>query len=308
MSFIALSSISLWLWPQHWTSYSERRVVLTEQTFQVRHYALSALCFEPEQFTRCIVFLHGWLDNAASFLPLIEEMQKQNSAMKLVALDLPGHGLSSHARDGFYPFHDYIDTLNQVIIQLKQQCACPVVLVGHSLGALIASCYSAAFPEHIDYLVQIEGYGPISEPEPNALQRLRKGVLSRQRVMQKTERYFNSQTQMKELRAMRYGLTASQVAALVERDSQRSDKGWQWRHDKKLKANSLYRMSPNHAQQVIEALPSSNLLVLGDKGFKHLDVNCASNTKIIQVAGGHHCHFTSPQPIALAIFELILPL
>ncbi|GAD81309.1 alpha/beta hydrolase [Vibrio ezurae] len=282
-----------------------------EQTFQVREYVLSALSYEPENATKCLLFVHGWLDNAASFTPLLKEIQAHNPNLKLVALDLPGHGLSSHARDGFYPFHDYIDVLHQVVMQLKEELkshsSCPLVLIGHSLGALVASCYSAAFPEHIDHLVQIEGYGPISEPENNALQRLRKGVISRQWLMQKPQRYFNSIDEMRDLRAARYGLTPAQIAPLVERDSLHCEKGWQWRHDNKLKAQSLYRMSQRHAQQVIEALPNSNLLILGESGFKDLDVHCASHTQIVQVKGGHHCHYTSPHQVAVSIFELILP-
>ena len=39
-----------------------------------------------------LLALHGWLDNAASFIPL----QGSLSAFDLVALDLPGHGGSAH--------------------------------------------------------------------------------------------------------------------------------------------------------------------------------------------------------------------
>lgn len=53
------------------------------------------------------------------------------------------------------------------------------MLVGHSLGALIASCYSAAFPEQVSGLVQIEGFGPLSEPATHSVTRLRQGIRSR---------------------------------------------------------------------------------------------------------------------------------
>ncbi|GAB7220630.1 alpha/beta hydrolase [Vibrio comitans] len=250
--------------------------------------------------------LHGWLDNAASFTSLMEEMYSKNPTIQLIALDLPGHGYSSHSRSGYYPFHDYIDSLHQVISQIKNELHCPLTLVGHSMGALIASCYSAAFPENVDHLVQIEGYGPIYESPQNSLSRLRKGVLSRQRVSKKPSRFFESFDEMVQLRAKRYVLNADQITPLVERDSEQTEHGWCWRHDKKLKAESLYRMTKTHADLVIDALPESNLLILGDAGFTHLNSVYTSNTQILHIKGGHHCHLTCPMSISEAIFALIL--
>ena len=41
--------------------------------------------------------LHGWLDNAGSFIPLMRHLRKEEH---WVALDLPGHGQSFHRPDG----------------------------------------------------------------------------------------------------------------------------------------------------------------------------------------------------------------
>ncbi|MFY0450190.1 alpha/beta hydrolase, partial [Xanthomonas codiaei] len=42
---------------------------------------------------RRILALHGWLDNAASFVPLSAHLQAPD--LDLVLLDLPGHGHSA---------------------------------------------------------------------------------------------------------------------------------------------------------------------------------------------------------------------
>ncbi|CAM2777329.1 alpha/beta fold hydrolase [Vibrio rarus] len=276
--------------------FSERRFALTQGV-------IAALSTAPTQPVCTVLFVHGWLDNAASFTPLMQQMQEQFPHAQLLAIDLPGHGLSSHATSGYYPFHDYIDTLHQVILQLESEQ--PLAIVGHSMGALIASCYCAAFPEYVEHLVQIEGYGPLSEAQCHSIERLRKGVQSRHRLANKPPRYFNSVEAMVALRAARYNLPPEAVTPLVMRDSHRTDKGWQWRHDIKLKASSLYRMSEQHAQQVIDALPSSNLLIIGDKGMAHLSERSRAKSNTLTVAGGHHCHISQALLVSTAIIELI---
>lgn len=271
--------------------------------FNLRDYQLCAIEVASSTPQQTVLFLHGWMDNAASFEPLIAEMATLNSAFRYISLDLPGHGHSSHAKSGFYPFHDYLDVLNQVMGQLDT----PVHLVGHSMGALIASCYSAAFPEHVLSLTQIEGYGPIFEPEHNAIARLKKGIQSRQRILNKPRRLFPDIAPMLAVRAAGTGLSEEQVAPIVYRDAKEDKFGWQWRHDPKLKADSLYRMSELHAKQVIGLLPDSNLLILGKTGFEqlafHFNSHANPTTQLIEVEGGHHCHISNPEPIARAFFE-----
>lgn len=253
-----------------------------------------------------VVFLHGWLDNAASFETVMNQLHSIAPNLHLCAIDLPGHGFSSHKNgSNFYPFHDYIDDVYQFLANLSPN---RLVLVGHSLGALIASCYSAAFPEQISGLVQIEGYGPLAEPSQDTVTRLREGVLSRQRVRRKPMRAMQSQQEAIERRAKVNQLDAALIAPIVQRGLIEVGHGWQWRYDVKLQSQSLYRMSLEHAAEFRQQVTVSQLVILGEQGFSYLQSfqnDASDSTQIEMIEGGHHCHLQAPFRVANLIFGLV---
>ncbi|MEZ8226034.1 alpha/beta fold hydrolase [Vibrio splendidus] len=277
----------------------------------------------PKTTATTVVFIHGWLDNSASFTQVMPQIAKLSPDTHLVAIDLFGHGFSSHKPGSYYPFHDYIDDLHQLVTKLSPN---RLVLVGHSLGALIASCYSAAFPEKVSGLVQIEGHGPLSEAPHETVSRLRDGVLSRLRQRRKPSRPLASLEDAIKLRAHANQIKAELIAPIVERgivelgtidqaafDQATVDQGiaefdncWQWRCDPNLKCDSLYRMSQAHAEAIMAAIECPQLIVLGNDGFRHLQHNryksAHSSLNIETVPGGHHCHLESPELVS----ELIL--
>ncbi|TFH91840.1 alpha/beta fold hydrolase [Vibrio ouci] len=253
-----------------------------------------------------VVFIHGWLDNAASFETVMDALHSQNKHFHLCAIDLPGHGLSS-AKNGnnFYPFHDYIDDLYQFLANLSPN---RLVLVGHSLGALIASCYSAAFPEQVSGLVQIEGYGPLAEEPQNTVSRLREGVMSRQRIRRKPTRAMQSVQEAIDRRAKVNQIEASLIAPIVERGLVQTDSGCEWRHDVNLQSQSLYRMSLQHADVFRQHIHCPQLIILGEQGFSYLQSfqhDASDSTHIEMIEGGHHCHLQVPSRVVNLIFGLV---
>jgi len=75
-----------------------------------------------------VLCLHGWLDNANSFLPLAEHM----TGLDIVALDLSGHGLSEHRHHtARYHFIDYLWDVDAALTALGWE-SCH--LIGHSMG------------------------------------------------------------------------------------------------------------------------------------------------------------------------------
>ncbi len=64
-----------------------------------------------------IIALHGWLDNMASFYPLLHETAwLEQNRLRLITIDLPGHGHSGH-RHQSHPCNllEYVQDLNDLI-------------------------------------------------------------------------------------------------------------------------------------------------------------------------------------------------
>lgn len=261
-------------------------------------------CSETAELS--VVFLHGWLDNAASFESVMASLHALNPDWHLCAIDLPGHGLSSHKEaSNFYPFHDYIDDVYQFLANLSPN---RLVLVGHSLGALIASCYSATFPEQVSGLVQIEGYGPLAEKAQETVSRLREGVLSRQRIRRKPTRVMLSEQEAIERRAKVNQIQSELIAPIILRGLEAHQSGWIWRHDVKLQSQSLYRMSFEHAESFRQQVSCPQLVILGDEGFSYLQsfqLDASDSTHFEMIEGGHHCHLQAPSRVSNLIFGLV---
>ncbi|MGY5453218.1 alpha/beta fold hydrolase [Agarivorans sp. MS3-6] len=250
---------------------------------------------QPANSPYCLVMLHGWMDNAASFTPLI----KQLDAVHCIAVDFPGHGHSAH-RQGHYHFVDYVDDVYGFLAELKLNK--PIVLLGHSLGALVATTYAAAFPEQLVGLVCIDGIGPLSINEQATTEHLAKAI--RQRHKQKHTKGFAELNYAIKLRAKTNGLSEDNSRLLVERAVMQRDGRWYWRHDEKLKLSSPLRFSELQAKNICQSVPFASLLIAASEfplltpDYIALRQSWFSQLETQMVSGGHHLHMQNPQAVA----------
>ena len=75
-----------------------------------------------------VLALHGWLDNAASFVPLAEHLH----GIDLVAIDQPGHGRSAHLPPG--TDYSFVGAMNAVLDVADALGWERFALLGHSMG------------------------------------------------------------------------------------------------------------------------------------------------------------------------------
>ncbi|MFQ2093202.1 alpha/beta fold hydrolase [Aeromonas taiwanensis] len=246
-----------------------------------------------------LVALHGWLDNGASFLPLAPHLE----AFHLVCLDLPGHGHSDHKHTP-YVFVDWLDDLHQIV-----QAAgwTRFTLLGHSLGALIASAYAGVFPEQVERLILMEGLGPLSQPDEEVPGQLRRAILNRSRTRERAASGFASLEEAVAARCKVADISPAAARLICERQLEARAGRWYWRSDPRLRDLSPLRMSEGQAQALIRAIACPVLFIRGEQGFPWLleqwrqRAGAFAQIEMVQVAGNHHFHMENSSETAVYI-------
>ncbi|WP_286269336.1 alpha/beta fold hydrolase [Thalassotalea hakodatensis] len=252
-----------------------------------------------------ILFLHGWLDNAASFLPLMPWLPKYY----IVAIDWPGHGHSSHrGEDAHYHFLDYVYDL---VLLFEQQGWGKVDIVGHSMGGMIAQAFAASFPENVASLTLIDAIGFITEEPDNTSQQLRNGLLSRFKSRHKSKSVHPTIESAINARIAVSDLNVECASLIVNRGLKKLEKGYTWQADSKLRNTSPYRLTQAQATNLVNNIDCPVQLIYGDKGldFVARAINIFKpyfkKLTIYQLSGGHHVHMELPKKTASLIDEFI---
>lgn len=251
-----------------------------------------------------LIFVHGFLDNAASFSLLTPYLHTQYC----VAIDLPGHGKSSHrSHDAHYHLTDYVYDLHS-LIQSNQWTQ--ITLVGHSLGGIICSIYASLYPEHVQTLVCIESVGPLCEPEFTTASQLRASMDSRDKV-KAAIKHPESLEQVVAARLRVSDLSEQNARMILRRNIEDKSGQLNWRTDKRLRTKSAIRLTPNQAMDLIENIQCRFNLVLGKQGFPKLKrlfkqrKGLFKHLEMITLPGGHHVHMESPEDVAKFIQKSI---
>lgn len=252
-----------------------------------------------------LLCLHGWLDNSASFMPLIPHL----SDFHVIAIDWPGHGLSDHrSEDAHYHFLDWVDDLiNLFRVQQWQS----VDIVGHSMGGMVASAFAAAFPEHVKSLTLIDTLGFLTSKAETSTEQLRKGLLSRIAIAGKTKKYHESLDSAIAARVAVSDLSQENATLIVKRAIKHTEQGYIWRSDSRLRAVSPYRFTQAQAEQIISDITTPVQLLYGDKGLDMVTEGIENfgplfkTLKKEKLSGGHHVHMEQVEQTAKLVSQFI---
>jgi pimeloyl-ACP methyl ester carboxylesterase len=100
-----------------------------------------------------VVFVHGGAANHRQWRSQLEHLRP---ARRALALDLPGFGESDRPADGDYSLSA---AAAAVLAVADARQLGRFVLVGHSYGVGVVCHFAGAYPERLEGLVLVEGYG-----------------------------------------------------------------------------------------------------------------------------------------------------
>lgn len=249
-----------------------------------------------------VLALHGWLDNAASFVPLAGELH----GIDLVVPDLPGHGASDHLPRGTdYSFASAVHSVLDIADALGWD---RFALLGHSMGAGIASLVAAACPERVERLVAIEALGALAEEPERTVERLREAVVATRALPGKRLRVFPDLEPAVRARMALNGLGEATARLLVERGTVAVDGGWTWSSDPRLMLPSLVRMTELQVQDLVRGILCPTKVLFADPAQPYLPdplrrarAALLPAGELVVLPGGHHLHMEAPRTVAAAI-------
>lgn len=254
-----------------------------------------------------VLALHGWLDNAASFLPLAGQFLAGHSpGLDLVMLDLPGHGHSAHLGAG--ADYNLLVTVNAVLDVVDALGWESFAMLGHSMGAGIGSILAASLPQRVTRLVAIEALGALAEAPERTTTRLREAVAAARVLASKKLRVFPDLAAPVRARMQANQLSEPSARLLVERGVVAVDGGFTWSSDPRLTLPAMQRMTEAQVRELIAGIECPTRVIFADPPQPYLPEPLRSERaallprgELVVLPGSHHLHMDTPVEVAAAI-------
>uniref|UniRef100_A0A8C2WIR6 Serine hydrolase like n=1 Tax=Cyclopterus lumpus TaxID=8103 RepID=A0A8C2WIR6_CYCLU len=249
---------------------------------------------------RPVLCLHGWADNCGTFNTLIPLLPKE---CRYVALDLSGHGLSSHLPPGeSYSCPAYVADVWRVADALQLRT---FSIVGHSMGEC-GFTFSALYPEMVDALVLLDSYGFL--PTDSVL--MRQGMDEMLQFEKKTndeKRVYTHEKAVERLSAANPTMTEHSVRVLLERGLVQVEGGAVCVFYFVRSQKNPWRMSLEQSLEMQSRVRASVLLVLViDSVCLKLPLClCWLQHTVVTVPGDHHVHLNEPEVVAPIVSDFL---
>jgi pimeloyl-ACP methyl ester carboxylesterase len=252
-----------------------------------------------------VLALHGWLDNAASFQPIAEFL----TDYYILALDITGHGLSSHRSNGaHYHLIDFAYDLHELVESQGWQS---FILMGHSMGGIISTIYASCFPEHVSKLISIESFGPMTKDTQSSPTQLRDSILSRLKSQQSEAKHPSSIERTIEARAKVGDIKLESARLLITRNIREENDQLFFTTDRRLRTFSSLRMTESQAEAFMRNIKCPTLVITGSQGYESMRatvqkrLDWVENLTVAECEGHHHLHMDNPQSVFKGIVDFL---
>lgn len=255
-----------------------------------------------------LLALHGWLDNAGSFVRLAPLLPQRSWRM----VDMPGHGLSFHRSQGAW--YHFIDNVSDLLALVDSWGWEEFDLVGHSMGGGVATLLAAAAPQRVRTLTLIEAIGPLArQDDSEVVNDMQKGMADRLRAASKQTRVHSNRESMRVARSQAMGgLSLRATDDLLERGLKQVDGGYTWSSDPRLTLHTPLRAAEAQILALLRAITCPKLLILADPATSYLDgplaqarIEALQPIEVLRLPGTHHLHLEDAAPLAPAIARLL---
>lgn len=272
----------------------------------LRHHVLE---WDNVQGDTTVVIAHGFLDLAWTFEPIAAELAAH---FHVVAPDLRGHGDSDWVgAGGYYYFPDYVADLVRLLPQIART---RVYMVGHSMGATIATYYAGTYPERVQKLALLEAAGPAAAKPHDAPRLMHEYVRTVNKVQDNHPTPLPSLAAAAErLREVSPRLDALRAQRLAERATRAADRGPPggrlWKYDPLQRTRPPLVYSRAQYEAFSKHIDCPVLLVDGaDSGWRFLSETerkaLYKNVKSRTLgASGHMLQLDQPQQLARMLLE-----
>ncbi|MEE9423534.1 MAG: alpha/beta hydrolase [Methylococcales bacterium] len=255
-----------------------------------------------------ILALHGWLDNANSFVPIAQNLI--HAVPEIVAVDLAGHGHSDHREQGsHYHFVDYVFDVMECVELLGWK---RFVLLGHSMGAGIACLIAAAAPALINQIILIDGIGPISSRADAVTDQLAKSMRLHQRIAPRLKQMiYPDWNTLIERRASVGKINRKTAEILVKRNAKQGDGQILWLADRRLNLLSPMYMAEEQVMSFLSRIDAATLLIKAEQGLLSQRatsvsrIDAISKLDVVELPGGHHVHMENPGLVAAPLIRFL---
>jgi len=264
------------------------------QTFELLNGQLSGVKFGHG---KKVLALHGYLDHALSFKALSVFLPNY----EIWCLDLPGHGLSAPLpdQDGTFILN-WLPLLGRALDELDWD---DFTILGHSMGAVVSQLL-AGVDQRISNLVSLDALGTISSTQEENLDRFQKLFNGRNKRFP-TRFYNDYQSLVKSRETGLFPLSAKSAAIMGKRAVGYSDQGWFHRYDRKLRDESIWRLSESDTQAWLARIQCSVHLALFNahqwpqyKPVMKQRIATIQSISVVEMPGSHHLHLESPERVA----------
>ncbi len=239
-----------------------------------------------------MLLIHGGEDHCRSWDLVAPRLIDRYT---IYAPDLRGHGDSGWAVGGMYSLPEFALDVSTLANSLEG----PLTIAGHSLGGGIALQYAGTFPEKVEKVVAIEGWGPpqMIERQPAHI-RMRRWIDHMHEMERRhPRRYAGIEAATKRMMEANPHLTAAMARHLTLHGTKRNEDGTlSWKFDNYVRIRSPYEFNVEDAKDIWARIAVQTLLIKGAESWAldpdksgRADVIGDHKTVIIEKAG-HWVH------------------